>query len=284
MSCTATIGKKLFIITVMLDIFNYSFMVRAFAAGLVIGTIAPLIGTFLVARRFSLIADTLGHVSLAGIALGLLLHVNPIITAMMASILIALVVDKIRQNKIVSGESALAMLLSGGLALAIVLVGLARGFNVDLFSYLFGSITTIRSEDLMIILPVGIAVAITILVFYKQLLYISFDEDGARVSGVNVNALNMMLMILTAITVSLSIRIIGSLLIGALLVIPVTSASQISRNFKQSIILSIIFSLVSVTIGLFISFYANLPAGGTVVLISLVIFIFSYLFRILKLA
>ncbi len=268
----------------MLDIFNYSFMVRAFAAGLVIGTIAPLIGTFLVARRFSLIADTLGHVSLAGIALGLLLHVNPIITAMMASILIALVVDKIRQNKIVSGESALAMLLSGGLALAIVLVGLARGFNVDLFSYLFGSITTIRSEDLMIILPVGIAVAITILVFYKQLLYISFDEDGARVSGVNVNALNMMLMILTAITVSLSIRIIGSLLIGALLVIPVTSASQISRNFKQSIILSIIFSLVSVTIGLFISFYANLPAGGTVVLISLVIFIFSYLFRILKLA
>src|SRR3989339_74302 len=138
-----TTEKLLFTTTPMLEIFTYSFMVRAFIAGIVIGIVAPLIGTFLVARRFSLIADTLGHISLAGIALGLLLGINPIVTALIASILTAVLVDKIRHNKYISGESALAMLLSGGLALAIVLMGLARGFNVDLLSFLFGSISTV---------------------------------------------------------------------------------------------------------------------------------------------
>ena len=271
--------KLSFIVTHMLEIFTYSFMVRAFIAGIVIGCIAPLIGTFLVARRFSLIADTLGHISLAGIAIGLLLNINPIITALIASMLVAILVDRIRHNKYISGETALAMLLSGGLALAIVLIGLARGFNVDLFSYLFGSITTVTDTDLLFIIPLGILVVITVAVFYKQFLSIAFDEEGAQVSGVKVNFLNILLMVLTAVAVSLSIRIIGSLLIGALLVIPVTTASQVARSFKQSLILSIFFSLISVIAGLFASFYLNLPAGGAIVLISLIIFSFVYLIK-----
>ena len=261
----------------MLDIFSYSFMIRAFIAGSVIGIIAPLIGTFLVARRFSLIADTLGHISLAGIALGLLLNINPIITALAASILTALLVDRIRQNKYISGESALAMLLSGGLALAIVLIGLARGFNVDLFSYLFGSITTVTGTDLFLIIPLGLLVIITVAIFYKQFLSIAFDEEGAKVSGVKVNLLNILLMVLTAIAVSLSIRIIGSLLIGALLVIPVTTASQVAKSFRQSLLLAILFSLSSVIAGLFAGFYLNLPAGGSIVVIALIIFAVTYL-------
>jgi len=261
----------------MLEIFSYSFMIRAFIAGSVIGVIAPLIGTFLVARRFSLIADTLGHISLAGIALGLLLNINPIITALAASIITALLVDRIRQNKYVSGESALAMLLSGGLALAIVLIGLARGFNVDLFSYLFGSITTVTGTDLFLIIPLGLLIIITVAIFYKQFLSIAFDEEGAKISGVKVKLLNILLMILTAVAVSLSIRIIGSLLIGALLVIPVTTASQIARSFKQTLLLAIFFSLSSVVAGLFASFYLNLPAGGSIVLIALIIFAITYL-------
>jgi len=264
----------------MLDIFTYSFMIKAFIAGIVIGTIAPLIGTFLVARRFSLIADTLGHISLAGIALGLLLHINPILTALVASIATAILVDKIRQNKHISGESALAMLLSGGLALAIVLIGLAQGFNVDLLSYLFGSITTVTSFDLYLIVPLGLLIIAVVYIFYKQFLYIAFDEEGARVSGINVKILNILLMVLTATAVSLSIRIIGSLLIGALLVIPVTTASQISKSFRQSLLLSVIISLVSVIAGLFASFYLNLPAGGAIVLISLIIFAFTYISKL----
>jgi zinc transport system permease protein len=247
-------------------------MVRAFIAGIVIGVVAPLIGTFLVARKYSLIADTLGHISLAGVAIGLLLNINPIITALVCAVIMSLVIDRLRSGKLVSGESALAMLLSGGLALAIVLISLARGFNVDLFSYLFGSITTVKTEDLYLIIPLGILVILTTVFFYRQFLYISFDEEGARVSGIKVTALNILLMVLTAIIVSLSIRIVGSLLIGALIVIPVVTSAQIARSFRSSLVLSIIFSLVAVIVGLFASFYFNLAAGGTIVLVALLIF------------
>ena len=269
------IEKLLFTATPMLDIFTYSFMIRAFIAGIVIA----LIGTFLVARRFSLIADTLGHISLAGIALGLLLGINPIVTALIASILTAILVDKIRHNKYISGESALAMLLSGGLALAIVLMGLARGFNVDLLSFLFGSISTVTETDLYLIVPLGVLAIFLVAFFYKKLLYIAFNEEGARVAGIKVNFLNILLMALTAVAVSLSIRIIGSLLIGALLVIPVTTASQLARSFRQCLILAIIISLVSVISGLLASFYLNLPAGGAIVLVSLTIFSIIYVLR-----
>ena len=263
----------------MLEIFTYSFMTRAFIAGIVIAIIAPLIGTFLVARRYSLIADTLGHISLAGVALGLLLKVNPLITALILSIIMSLVIDKIRTNKLISGESVLAMLLSGGLAFAIVLISLAQGFNVDIFSYLFGSITTVQVQDLYLIIPLGFLVMLVVAIFYKQLLHISFDEEGARVSGVRVNALNIVLMILTAIIVSISIRIVGSLLIGALIVIPVVSVGQISKSFKQSLVLAIIFSVLSVVIGLFASFYFNLAAGGTIVLVALIGFMITSILR-----
>jgi zinc transport system permease protein len=263
----------------MLEIFSYSFMVRAFIAGIVIGVVAPLIGTFLVARRYSLIADTLGHISLAGVAIGLLLNINPLVSALILSILMSLVIDKLRSNKLVSGESALAMLLSGGLALAIVLISLAKGFNVDLFSYLFGSITTVNTTDLLLIIPLGVIIAITVVIYYKQFLYISFDEEGARLSGINVPAFNILLMVLTAIIVSLSIRIVGSLLIGALIVIPVVTAGQIARSFKASLYLSVLFSVISVIAGLFASYYFNLAAGGTIVLVALIIFAITSFFR-----
>jgi len=269
----------LLIIISVLEIFSYSFMVRAFIAGSVIGVVAPIIGTFLVARRYSLIADTLGHISLAGVAIGLLLNLNPIITALTAAILMSLVIDHLRSNKYISGESALAMMLSGALALAIVLIGLAQGFNVDLFSYLFGSITTVQDTDLLLIAPLGLITLLVVAIFYKQFLSISFDEESAKIQGINVKALNTLLMVLTAIIVSLSIRIIGSLLIGALIVIPVVTAGQIARSFKMSLILSTIFGLTSVIAGLFASFYLNLAAGGTIVLISLIIFVFISIFR-----
>ena len=263
----------------MLEIFSYSFMVRAFIAGIIVGVVAPMIGTFLVARRFSLIADTLGHVSLAGVALGLLLKINPLISALILSTVMALVIDRIRSSRLISGESVLAMLLSGGLAFAIVLISLVKGFNVDIFSYLFGSITTVQAQDLYLIVPLGVLIILTTIFFYRQFLYISFDEEGARVSGVKVNALNTLLMILSAVIVSISIRIVGSLLIGALIVIPVVTAAQISRSFKQSLILSVVFSVLAVIIGLFASFYFNLAAGGTIVLTALLLFVITYLMR-----
>ena len=154
----------------MLDIFQYSFIVRGFEAGIIIALIAPIIGIFLVLRRYSLIADTLAHVSLAGIAVGLLLKINPLFTAIAAAVLSSIAIEKLRESKRVFGESALAIFLSGSLAFAIVLISLARGFSVDLFSYLFGSITTVTQTDVNVIAVLGISVLLLIIAFYKELL------------------------------------------------------------------------------------------------------------------
>ena len=257
----------------MLEIFQFSFMVRAFAAGTLIGVIAPLIGTFLVVRRFSRLADTLAHVSLAGVAIGLLTRTDPVISAVIVSVLTAVAVERLRESNRIFGESALAIFLWSGMAVAVVIISLARGFNVGLFSYLFGSITTVTPGDLYLIGTLGILVILMVAIFYKELFFVSTDEELARVSGVNARAFNLILMILAAVTIALSMRIVGILLIGALMVIPVITAMQFSKSFKQTLLISVLISLVSVITGLFLSYYFDLASGGTIVLISLMIFL-----------
>ncbi len=263
----------------MLDLFHYSFIVRGLEVGLVIGAIAPLIGIFLVLRRYSLIADTLSHVSLAGVAIGLLLNVNPLITAIIASVASSTAIERLRLSKRVYGESALSIFLSGSLALAIVLISLAHGFSVDLFNYLFGSIVTVRQDDVFIILLTGILVLFTILAFYKELTYITFDEEAAKVGGIPTRFINTLLIVLAALTVSLAIPIIGILLISALIVIPVVTALQFRKSFLQTILYAEAISLFSVLTGIISSFYLNLPAGGAIVLISLLLFVLSLLLK-----
>ena len=256
----------------MLEIFQYSFMVRAFLAGVMIAVIAPLIGNFLVIRKFSLIADTLSHVALAGVAIGLLTHTQPLIATVIFTTLAALAIERLRASENLPGDAVLAMFLPAGLALSIVLLSLANGFNVNLFSYLFGSITTVQPEELWLIFGLGLVAIVTIVLLYRSLLYASFDEESARVAGVPVNKVNAILAILTAITVSLSMRVVGILLIGALMVIPVVTAMQVGRSFRQSLYLSVFFALISVLLGLVVAYEFNLPAGGVIVLSSLVLF------------
>jgi zinc transport system permease protein len=266
----------------MLDIFHYGFMIRALEVGILIGAIAPLIGIFLVLRRYSLIADTLSHVSLAGVAIGLLLKVNPLLTAIGAAVISSIAIERLRLSKKVYGESALSIFLSGSLALAIVLISLAHGFSVDLFNYLFGSIVTVKQDDVYIILGAGIFVFLSIMLFYKELTYITFDEEAARVGGIPTRFINILLIVLAALTVALAIPIVGILLISALIVIPVVSALQLKRSFFQTIVYAEIFSLVSVIAGIIGSFYLNLPAGGAIVLLALSIFIATLLIRTAK--
>ena len=263
----------------MLDIFQYSFIVRGFEAGIIIALIAPIIGISLVLRRYSLIADTLAHVSLAGIAVGLLLKINPLFTAIAAAVLSSIAIEKLRESKRVFGESALAIFLSGSLAFAIVLISLARGFSVDLFSYLFGSITTVTQTDVNVIAVLGISVLLLIIAFYKELLYVTFDEEAAKVSGVPVKLINIILIILSSFTVALSIPIVGVLLISALIVIPAVTALQLKKSFLKTIFYAEIISLFSVLTGIIASFYLDLSPGGTIVLISLAIFIIVFLFK-----
>jgi zinc transport system permease protein len=254
------------------DIFQYSFILRGFEAGLIIAIIAPLIGIFLVLRRYSLIADTLAHVSLAGIAIGLLLKINPVTTAIFTAIISSVAIEKLRNSKQVYGESALALFLSGSLALAIVLISLAHGFSVDLFNYLFGSLVTVKQNDVYIIAVLGAVVAAAVILFFKELMFITFDEEAAQVSGIPVSFVNILFIILAALTVSLAIPIVGVLLISALIVIPVVASLQFKKGFIQTILLAEAISIFSVISGIVTSFYLNLSTGGTIVLITLAIF------------
>lgn len=257
----------------MLDMFHYGFVVRGLEAGLLIGIIAPFIGMFLVLRRYSLIADTLSHVSLAGIALGLLLHIHPIMTAIVASVASSVVIEKLRITRRVYGESALAIFLSGSLAIAVVLISIAHGFKTDLFNYLFGSILTVKETDVYIVAALGCVVVVLLVAFYKELIYISFDEETAMVSGIPTGEINILLIILAAVTISLAIPIIGVLLVSALMVIPVVTALQLKKSFKETIVYAEMISVFSVVAGIVTSFYLNVSSGGAIVLTALGIFV-----------
>ncbi|RJR15029.1 metal ABC transporter permease [Candidatus Microgenomates bacterium] len=263
----------------MIDIFTFSFMIRAFIAGIAISVIAPLIGTFVVVKRFSLIGDTLSHVALVGVAIGLLTGLHPLLTTLVVTIAAAFLIEYLRSRRHISGETVLAMLLPAGLAISLILLAVANGFNSNLFSYLFGSITTVTETDVWLILGMAAVVIVTIGVFYKQLLFVTFDEESARINGIAVERMNLLLVILTAVTVSLAMRIVGVLLIGALMVIPVVTAQQIARSFKASIVIALMFALTSVLVGLLLSYYLSLPAGAAIVLLSLLMFIVVMLFK-----
>ncbi len=253
-------------------------MVKAFAAGLIIAVIAPLIGNFLVVKRFSLLADTLAHVSLVGVAIGLLTGLNPLLVATGTSVIAALGMEKLRSKNKVLGEAALALFLSGSLAVAAVLVSLARGFNSNLLSFLFGSITTITTEDIYVMAILGVVVLVLISLFYKEFFIVSFDEELAKASGVKIKFFNNLLIILAAITVSVAMRIVGILLVGALMVIPVITASRIGKSFKSTLLISLVISLIAVIGGLFISYYLDLVSGGTIVIVALIMFLISIAF------
>jgi len=261
----------------MFELFQYGFIVRGLVAGIAIAGIAPLIGIFLVLRRYSLIADSLAHVSLAGVALGLLLNINPVLTALASAIMSSVVIEKLRLSKRIYGESALAIFLSGSLAFAVILINIAHGFKTDLFNYLFGSIVTVREIDIVTILFTGFLVVVTVFLLYKELVFVSFDEQSAKVAGIPTQFINFVIVVLSAITVSVAIPIVGVLLISALIVIPVVTALQFRRGFLQTLALAEIFSIASVIVGVITSFYLDLSSGGTIVFVALAFFVAALL-------
>lgn len=266
----------------MLEIFHYEFMQRAFVAGALIGLTAPLIGIFLVVRRYSLIADTLAHVSLLGIAIGLILNINPFVTAIIASVIASIVIEQLRSEKKLLTESVLSLFLSGALAMAVVLISITKGFNANLYNYLFGSISIVSANDIYIIIALASILIFAVLYFFKDLFLLSFDSELAIVNKVPVKFINLFLAILAALQVSISIRAVGVLLIGALMVIPVITSFQFGLGFKKTLILSIIFSEVSIFFGLYISYYFDLASGGTIVMLNLLFFVISLLFNKFK--
>ncbi len=256
----------------MPEFLQFGFMQRAFAAGAVMAIVCPLIGVFLVPRRLSLIADTLAHVALAGVAIGLLVGTSPIVGALIVTVVGALGMERLRSHGALQGDAALAVFLSGGFALAVVLISLARGFNADLFAILFGSILTVSPADVWLISALGAVVVATILLSYRQLFVITLHEDLARTSGVPVTALNLMLTLLTALTTVVAMRMVGVLLVSAMIVIPTLTGFSLGRSFRRATTVAIVVALCAVGIGLTTAYYLSLAAGGAVVLTALLIF------------
>ncbi len=263
----------------MFEIFQYGFMVRAFEAGLLVAVIAPLIGIFLVLRRYSLIADTLAHVSLLGVALGLLFKVPPLLTAFGVSAVSSVLIERLRLSQRVYSDAALSVFLSGSLALALLILSLANGFSVNLFSYLFGSLVTVGQTDLILIASVGAVVLLSVTLIYKELLFVSFDEEGAQVAGIPTRLINILLIALAGLTVSIALPIVGALLIAALIVIPILIALQFRGSFKKTLLIAELVSVFSVVTGIFLSYYLDLSTGATIVLLLVVLFCLSLLKR-----
>ncbi len=261
----------------MLEIFQHDFMIRAFAAGIVTAIIAPSIGLFLVTRRYSFLADTLAHVSFAGVAAAAITGTQPIIASLIASIGAALCVERLRETRTVLGESALSLFLSGGLALAAVLLSIAPGASAGLSGLLFGSIATVASEDLWLIGTLGGAVIVIIALLYRPLFCISLDEELALAGGLPAGWINRLLIVLAAVTVSVSMRVVGVLLVGALMVIPVLAAMQWERSFLKTFFLSVAISLLSTCIGLIASYELGIASGGTIVLVCIAFFLLGVL-------
>lgn len=244
-------------------------MVRALIAGLMIAVVTPLIGGFLVVRQMSIMADALAHVALAGVALGLFIGSDPTFVTLATTLVVAITIEYLRRGGKTSNDALLAMLQPGGLAISLILVSLANGFNANLSSYLFGSITAVNENDLWIMGVLSVVIVGSVIGLYRQLLYTAFDEVSALASGLPVFALNSLLMVLTALTVSVALRTIGGLLVGALMIIPVSTAMLFARGFKLSLLYGVVIAVAEVLGGLIASYYLDLPAGATIVLISL---------------
>ena len=249
------------------------FMRLALGAGAVVGVLAPAVGFFLVQRRQSLVGDGIGHVAFAGVAAGILLDVSPILTALVAAVLGGVAIEFLRSKGGTAGDQALALVFYTGIAAGVVLVSAAGALNVDLFQYLFGSILTVTRTDLVVIAGLGAAGLATVGLLYRPLAGIVVDEEGARVAGVPIGMLNITVAALAAVTVALSMRVVGILLVAALMVLPVSAASRVAWSMRSAFLLSIAVGLVSVLAGLTISYYADLPPGGTIVLVAAGVFV-----------
>lgn len=268
-------------------ILHYEFLQNALLTGLLIGLLAPLLGVFIVVRRLSLIADALSHVTLAGIAASLLLEkyvaafsgLNPLYLGMVFSVGGSIFIEKLRGVYKHYQELAIPIILSSGIGLGVIFISLANGFNTDLFSYLFGSVTAVSRIDLWVIFIISIFVILLVILLYKELFLLSFDEEHAKASGIAAKSIHFIFIVMVALVIAASMRIVGILLVSSLMTLPVAAAIRIAKGFKQTIFLSIIFGEIAVLGGLFTAYYLNLAPGGTIVMIAVAILVFAIILK-----
>lgn len=250
--------------------FQYSFMQNAFIISILISILCPCIGIFLVLRRYSMIGDTLSHASLAGISIGLLTEGNPILSAFIFTSICGVLIEFLRGYFKKYAELILAIVLSFSVGIAITIISSGK-LHANANSFLFGSILTVSTQDLYTVLILSIISVITLITLYNQLVFISFDEEAAKIAGVKVKLINYIFSILVAATISVSIRIVGVLVLSSMIALPVATALQLGKGFKKTLLFSIFFSIIDILFGLFISYYMNCAPGGITALASVLL-------------
>ena len=257
--------------------FELNFMQNAFMAGIIVAILCPFIGLFIVLRRNSMIGDTLSHSSFAGVAIGLVIGTNPIITAFLFTSLCAIIIEFLRDYYKKYSELVMSIVLTLSLGIAIILVSSGKAVaKVD--SFLFGSILTVTRADILLIALIGAVCIILLLIIYNKLIYVTFDENGAKTVGINVKLINYIFTLLVGATISLSIQIMGILVVSSIMVVPVATAMQLKKGFNKTLIFSIIFGLIDVILGLVSSYYLNSAPGGTIALTSVIMLILTLIF------
>lgn len=264
------------------DLIEFDFLRHTFITGLLIGLIGPLLGTFIVVRRLSLLADALSHVTLGGIAFGLFLEkktaitfITPFYGGMGFSVIGAILIERLREVYKAYQEIGIPIILSSGVGLSVIFISLADGFNNDLFNYLFGSVSAVSQTDLYTIVVISVIVIMMIVLFYKELVTLSFDEEQAHISGIHAKRIHFLFIILTALVIAATMRIVGVLLVSALMTLPVAAAMRLTKGFKQTMFVAMLFGEISVILGLITGYYFSIPPGGTIVMVSVIILLLA---------
>lgn len=261
------------------DFLQYTFIQKAFFAGSCMAIICSVLGLFLVLRKMSLIGDGLSHVSFGAIALGLFFGIYPFYVAVPLVILASILILKISEKTRIYGDAAIGIVSAIGIASGIILASLSQGFNIDLFSYLFGNILSISNTEVALSVMLSLTVLLIIYFFYWDLFSATFDEEYAKTTGVKLNYINTLLTILTAITVILSVKMAGIMLVSALLIFPAVTALQIAKSFSSALLIGAATSLLSVILGISFSFFLDLPTGATIVMLNAFFFFVVLLYK-----
>jgi len=263
----------------IIDLFSYQFFQNALVGGVIASVACASVGLFLVLKKEAMIGDGLSHTAFGGIALGLFLGINPLLTALGVSLLAVFTISYMRRKKIAPTDSAIAVMLAMGFSTGLIVISIAGGFNVDLFSYLFGSILTIDSMDLALISMLGSAVLLFVGIFRRELLSMVFDEEDSRIMGVPTRRLSIIFDLLVAITIVLSIKVIGTILVVALLVLPGLCALKLNLSFRSTIITAIGFSVLSTLLGTIFSAVFKLAPAGVIVFVLVFFFFVTLIYK-----
>jgi zinc transport system permease protein len=252
---------------------SYDFMQRAFVAAIIIGLVAPIIGVHLVQRRLALLGDGMGHVALTGVGLAFLLGTAPLVTALIVAVSGAILIEFIRARSRTAGDLALALLFYGGIAGGVLLSSLAAGQgSMSLNAYLFGSISTVSSDDVVVLIVTAVLTMSLLAIFGAEMLSVSIDADSAAIKGIRVRLMSTLLAVLAAVTVVIGMRIVGLLLVSAIMIVPVAAAQQVSSSFRRTMVLGMSIGVVCAIAGVSLGFYVSVPPGPAIVLLSLAAF------------